>query len=125
MTLNDVDRAPGVRNATILMILGGAIQIYSGYQLFQLSLIYSGTLSAIVGTLMVIFGLLSLSTSLLIWQQKPWVTKIVAGIGVAVCGSLIILGYHLVVFFFAPLYWAVIDYIRNSRVIEHSNWDDC
>ena len=106
------------------MILGGAIQIYSGYQLFQLSLIYSGSFSAIVGTLMVIFGLLSLFTSLLIWQQKSWVTKIVAGIGVAVCGSLIILGYYLVVFFFAPLYWAMIDYIRTSRMTQTSDWDD-
>ena len=106
------------------MVLAGAIQIYSGYQLYQMTIIFSDSFFLIVGTLWVIFGLLSLCTSPIIWQQKSWVTKIIAGIGVAFCGTSVIFGYYLVVVFFAPLYWAVIDYIRTSREIQPLDWHD-
>ncbi|MFX1578087.1 MAG: hypothetical protein ACFFBJ_00425 [Promethearchaeota archaeon] len=122
--MKDAEKPSGVKNATILMIIGGAIQIYSAYGLFQISLIYPSFASTIVETIMIVTGLLSLCVSLAIWKQKSWAASAVACIGIAFCGTLPFFGYYLIIFVFGPLYWAVIDYIRAGRVAQPFNRND-
>ncbi len=119
--MNDVERSSGVKNATILMVLGGLILIYTGY---QVSTILPNSFHPLFGILMIVFGILSLCAGLPIWLQKSWARTIIIGIGIAVCGTLVIFGYYLIIIFFAPWYWAAIDYIRPSRADQPPDWDD-
>ncbi|MFW9982756.1 MAG: hypothetical protein ACFFE3_12685 [Candidatus Thorarchaeota archaeon] len=89
--------------------------IYTGYQTYQLSIIIPLFFHPLFGILLLVFGIVSLCTSLPVWQQKPWTTTIITGIGIAVCGALVLFGGFLLVFFFGPWYWAAIDYIRKSQ----------
>lgn len=121
--MNDVDRPSEVRNATILMILAGALHIYLGYFSFQLSIMNSHPFQTTIGTIMIIFGTLTFCASLIVWLQKSWATKVIAGVGIAVCGTLIIFGYYLIaVIVFAPLYWFAIKWIRTSQPTEIPDW---
>lgn len=122
--MNDVEKPSGVRNATILMALAGAFQLYSGCWSFQFSVMHPIYSLIIVGTIMVVSGFLSLFVSLAIWMQKSWAAKAVACIGIAVCVSLPFLGYYLIFFFFALWYWAIIEYIRAGRVAQPLDRDD-
>ena len=122
--MNDADRSPEVRNATILMVLTGVFNIYTGYQFFQFPEILPNSFHTIIGTLMIVFGFLTFCASLAVWLQKTWATKIVAGVGVAVCATFILFGYYLAILLIVLLYGATIDYIRKSRVIITSDWDD-
>ena len=107
------------------MVLLGALDVYSGYQFYQISIIYSTSVNAIVGILMIVFGILTLCVSFAVWLQKTWAAKVIAGVGAANCVTLIIFGFYLVIIVVALISAAAIDSIRNSRVVEHSNWDDC
>ena len=106
------------------MVLGGAFHIYIGYQFYLLPLLIPQTFQTIFGTLMIAFGFLSVCASLAVWLQKSWATKIIAGVGVASCVTLVIFGYYLMIILVALLYKAAIDHLRISRVIEHSDWHE-
>ena len=106
------------------MTIGGAIHIYTAYGFYQLSLTISNFFPVIVTTLMMAFGLLSFGTSLAIWLQKPWAKTMITSIGIASCGVLVIFQYYLVGFFFALIYWAVLNYIKTNRVAQPSDLDD-
>jgi uncharacterized membrane protein HdeD (DUF308 family) len=116
--LNDVERPSGVKNATILMALGGIILIYSGYQFYYYFTISVILVSPLFGISLIVLGVLSLCASLVIWQQKVWATKLIAGIGIAVCGTFAIfgiyLGFYLGIIVFALWYYAVLDYTRKG-----------
>jgi uncharacterized membrane protein HdeD (DUF308 family) len=112
--LNDVERPSGVRNAAILMVLGGLLLIYTGYMVYYYSIVTPYAFSPIFGIFIFVLGIVSLCSSVPVWLQKSWVVSIVAGIGVIVCAAHIIFGYYLVVVVFAPWYWAAYDYIRQS-----------
>ncbi len=120
--MDNVERSSKVRNATILMVLGGALQIYLSYWSFQFSIIYPHPMHIVIGTLMIVTGTLSFCVGLAIWLQKSWAATAVASIGVAVCGTLLFLGYYLIIFLFGPLYWVVIDHIRAGRVAQPLDW---
>lgn len=122
--MNDVEKQPGVRNATILMVLVGAFNIYLGYTSYQLSVVFPDPSQTVVGTVMIVFGLFTFCASLIVWLQKSWATKIIAGIGVAVCGTLIISGFYLMGIILAPIYYIAINQLRIRRVINHSDWHD-
>ncbi|MFW9805113.1 MAG: hypothetical protein ACFFFK_00105 [Candidatus Thorarchaeota archaeon] len=122
--MNNAERHLQVRNATILMVLAGATQIYFAYGLFQISLVYPSFATTIAVTLMIATGLLSLFVSLAVWKQQSWAASAVACIGIFVCGGLLFLGFYLVIFLFGPWYWAVIDYIRAGRVAQPFNRND-
>jgi hypothetical protein len=105
------------------MIFAGALGIYMGYQMLLFSLIYPDFIFSIVGTIMPVYGLLAFCMSLTIWLQKSWSTKIIAILGVVVCGALIIFGAYLAaIVIFAPLHWIAIRWIRNSQPIETPDW---
>ena len=121
--MNDVDRPSEVQKATILLIFAGALEIYLGLQTFQFSLIIPNPILTIVGTLMPVFGLLTLCASLIVWLQKSWATKIIAGIGIGFVVTLVVFGYYLIaVIVFAPLYWFAIKWIRTSQPTEIPDW---
>ncbi len=121
--MNDVDRPSEVQKATILLILTGALHIYHGYTSFQFSIIFPDPFQSIIGTFMIVFGFLTFCTSLIVWLQKSWATKLIAGIGIVICGTLIILGYYLFsIIVFAPIYWVAIKWIRTSQSTEIPDW---
>lgn len=120
--MNDVEKQAGTRNATILMVLVGANHLYLSYSSYQFSIIMSNPFQAIIGTVMLVFGVLTFYASLIVWQQKSWATKIIAGIGVAVCGTLIISGFYLMGVILAPIYWFAIKWIRPSQSTEIPDW---
>lgn len=121
--MNDIGGSSGIRNGTILMILAGAFNIYFGYTFLQFSTIFPGPFQPIIGILMIVFGVLTLCTSLIVWLQNPWATKLIAGVGIATCGTLIIFGYYtLTIILLVPIYWVAIDQFR--RGIVHSDWHE-
>jgi len=103
------------------MVLGGALHIYLGYQSYYFSILLPLPFLAIMGSIVLVFGILSLCASLAVWFQKSWATTIIAGIGITSCGILVIFGYYLVGFFFALIYWAALNYIRTNQVAQPSD----
>jgi len=72
---------------------------------------------------MIAFGFLTFLASLIVWLQKSWVTKIIAGVGIAYCGFLIIFGYYTItIIVFAPLYWLGIHWVRKGQSTETLDW---
>lgn len=121
--MNDVGGESGIRNATILMVLAGAFYIYLGYMSFQFSITMQDPFQSTIGTFMIVFGFLTFCVSLVVWLQKPWATKIIAGIGVVFGGTLIISGFYLVtLILIAPIYWVAINQFRQGIV--YSDWQE-
>ena len=120
--MNDVERQSGTRNATILMVFVGALHIYNGYFLLQVLVPDQWPDQTTFGTVTIVFGLLTFCASLIVWQQKSWATKIIAGIGIAVCGTLIISGFYLMGVILAPIYYIAIHQLR--RVDVYSDWHE-
>ncbi len=114
----------GVKNATILMVLGGLFLVYTGFQIYYFAITDPYTFHPLFGILMMVFGIVSLCASLPIWRQKSWAKTTVTGIGIAICGTFLIFGYYLIIVLFALWYWAVIDYIRTSQVEQHPDLDN-
>jgi hypothetical protein len=106
------------------MVSMGAFYIYIGYQLYQLPIIMPYFSHSIFGILMIVFGILTFCASLAVWLQKAWAAKIIVVVGGASCVTLIVFGYYLMIIVVALISKATIDHIRNSRVIELSDWDD-
>ena len=123
--MNDVDRPSEVQKATILLIFAGALEIYLGLQTFQFSLIIPDPILTIVGTTMPVYGVLTFCASLIVWIQKSWATKMLAGVGIVVCATLVILGYYLIaIILFAPIYWIAIKWVRTSQYTEIYDWHE-
>jgi hypothetical protein len=122
--MNIDSRSSEVRNATILVFFGGVFQIYLGYQSYLLSIELPHSFLMIVSILMLVLGALSFCASLPVWLLKSWATKIVAGVGVAICVSYILFGYYLMVVIPAIIYWVAIRQLRTSRVTEISDWHE-
>ena len=121
--MNDVDRPSEVQKATILLIFAGALEIYLGYTMFQLSLIVSWPIQTTVVTVMMVLGLLTLCVSLVVWLQKSWATKMIAGVGIVGCATLVIISYYLIaIILFAPIYWIAIKWVRTSQLTEIPDW---
>jgi len=113
ISLNYGERSSEVRNAAILMVFGGVFNISFGSQSYLLALVIIESFLMIIAAIMMVFGLLNFCASLIVWLQKSWATKIITGVGAANCVILIILGYYLMVFLFAPIYWFAIDQLRK------------
>ena len=120
--MNDVERYSGTRNATILMIFTGALQIYSGYQFYQMAIIMPSPLHPIFGIIMIGLGALSFGTSLVVWFQISWATKMVTGVGIAVCGVLIIFGFYLIIVIFGLIYCIARNQLKQE--IKDNEWLD-
>jgi uncharacterized membrane protein (DUF2068 family) len=121
--VNDFVKPSGTRNTTILLILLGLLDISLGYQSVQFSLIMSSSILMIVAALMIVFGVLTFCASLVVWLQKSWATKVIAGVAVATCVTLIIFGYYTITFIvFAPLYWLGIHWIGKGQSIDIPDW---
>ena len=120
--MDDVGGSLGIRNATILMILAGAFHLYLGYTWFQFSVISQWPIDPTPGILMIVSGVLTLCTSLIVWLQKSWATKIIVVNGVAVCGTLIISGFFTMCVILAPIYWVAINQFRQGIV--YSDWHE-
>lgn len=119
--MDDIDKQVGVRNATILMIIAGAFNIYLGYVSFQLEIPYPDFYHAIIGMIMIAFGLLTFCMSLVVWIQKSWAAKVIAGIGVAVCVALIVFGLFLMIIIELPIYWLAINQLKIRRIVDYSD----
>ena len=120
--MNDVERYSGTRNATILLILAGALQIYSGYQFYLMTIIMPYPFPNIFWIIMIGLGVLSCGTSLVVWFQISRATEIVAGVGIVVCGTLIISGFFTTIVVFAPLYYIARNQLRQE--IKDNEWVD-
>ena len=122
MSLNDVEKQTGTRNATIMMVFVGALHIYNGFVFYLGSIIFPYPSQTIVAPVMIVFGLLTLCASLIVWLQKPWATKVITVVGVAVCGTLLLTGFYLMGIILAPIYWFAIKWIRTSQPTEIPDW---
>ena len=123
--LNDANKSSDVRNAAILLILAGSLQLYFSYSLFQLPIIFPDPFRMIMGTTMLVLGILSFCASLSVWLEKPWAESSIVVVGVTTCVFLIIIGYYLMIVVFAILYYAALDAIRTSRILERiDRYDD-
>ena len=120
--MNDVERYSGTRNATILLILTGAIQIYSGYQFLQIAIIMRYPPHSIFGIFMIGFGVLSFGTSLLVWLQNSRAAEMISGVGIAVCVTLIIFGFYTIVIIFGFIYYIARNQLRQE--IKDNEWID-
>ena len=120
--MNDVERYSGTRNATILLIFTGAFQIYTGYQFYQMTIIMPSPFPSIFWIILIGLGALSFGTSLVVWLQISRATEIIAGVGIVVCGTLIISGFYLTIVVFAPLYYIARNQLRQE--IKDNEWID-
>ncbi|MGY5880758.1 MAG: hypothetical protein RTV31_10930 [Candidatus Thorarchaeota archaeon] len=120
--MNDIERYSGTRNATILMILTGALQIYTGYQFHQIAIIMTDPIPSIFGTFMIGFGVLSFGTSLVVWLQISRATDLIAGVGIAVCVTLILFGFYLIIIIFGSIYYIARNQLRQE--IKDNEWVD-
>ena len=120
--MNDIERYSGTRNATILMILTGALQIYTGYQFHQIAIIMTDPFPSIFGTFMIGFGVLSFGTSLVVWLQISRATDLIAGVGIAVCVTLILFGFYLIIIIFGSIYYIARNQLRQE--IKDNEWVD-
>lgn len=111
--MNDIEKQYGTRNATILMILAGLLHILFGYQSYQLFTAFPDSFLIIAGTSMMIFGVITLCTGLVVWLQRPWATRVIAGVGIAVCANLIVFGFYLMIIIFAPIFWVARSQLRQ------------
>jgi hypothetical protein len=120
--LNDVERYSGTRNATILLILAGALLIYPGYQFYLMPIIMLPPFHPLFGIIMIGLGVLSCGTSLVVWFQISRATEVIAGVGIVVCGTLILSGFYLIIIVFAPLYYIARNQLRQE--IKDNEWID-
>jgi hypothetical protein len=120
--LSDVEKQSRTNNATILLAIGGAFHLYLSYTMFQPLVIIPDSFQITIGTVMALFGLLTLCVSLIVWLQKPWVTNLIAIVGVAACAAAVIFGYFLMIIILAPIYWFAIKWIRTSNTTEIPDW---
>ena len=120
--MNDDYRPSQVQNATILLILAGALHIYLGYVSFQLSIMIPDPFQTTIGTIMIIFGSLTFCASLVVWLQNAWATKLIAVVGVAACAAAAIFAYYGMIIILAPIYWFAISQLK--QVNEHSDWHE-
>ena len=110
-----------IRNTIILTAIGGVFQIYLGTQSYLLSLVFPDSFHMLLGTLMIVYGILSLCASLSVWLQKTWTILLIIGICIASCATLIIFASYMMIFIIIPIYGAAIDQLRNSQMLEHSH----
>jgi hypothetical protein len=121
--LNSDYRPSQIQKATILLVLAGVLSILLGYQSSQWSVIYLDHIQAIIGILVLAFGFLTLCISIAVWLQKPWTTRVIAGIGIGIVTTLVVFGFYLIsVIIFAPLYWFAIKWVRTSQPTEIPDW---
>ena len=113
----DVNKPPEVQKATILMIITGAFNTYSGFAFFQNYVFFP-----VLGTIMIVFGFLTFCASLIVWLQYSWATKLLAIFGVVFCVALVIFAAWLMGFILAAIYWVAINWIRTSPPIEIPDW---
>jgi len=104
------------------MIITGAFQIYSGYQFHQMAIIMTIPIHPIFGIIVIGLGVLSCGTSLVVWFQISRATEMIAGVGIVVCGTLILFGYYLIIVVFAPLYYIARNQLRQE--IKDNEWID-
>lgn len=123
ISMNEVERYSRVRNATILMVLGGLLLIYTGYQFIQIFIVIPYPPNFIHGVLMIIFGILTLCTSLPVWIQKTWAPTAVKGLSILVCGTLVLFGFLIPVAVFALCYWVALDYMKDNRASHVSDFE--
>ena len=121
--MGDVGRSLEIRNLTILMVFAGAIHILGGYYIYQF-ISFPGSFHTEIGILMIVFGFLTFCSSLAVWLQKSRATKVIAGVGVAICVPFIIFVSYFLTLIAALLYATRLDYTRTSRVTKPSEWDD-
>ena len=118
--MTDVERYSGTRNATILLILVGALLIYSGYSFYQIAIIMSDPFNSIYATFMIIFGVLSFCTSFVVWSRKSWASRMIAGVGIGVCVAQIIFGFFYLSVVFAAIYY--IAWKQFNQTTEIPDW---
>ena len=120
----DTDYRPSqVQNTIILLLIVGGLDISLGIQSIQFSYMTSSSFQAIIGVLMIICGLLTFCTSLVVWLQKSWATKLIAGVGISFCAALIMFGYYTIaIIVFAPLYWLGMHWITKGQPAEDIDW---
>ena len=107
-----------VRNATILVLVGSAFQIYLGCQSYMFSIILPHPALLTVSVIMFVLGVVSFFTSMTVWLLKPWAAKTIVGIGGAICVAHVVFGYYLTAILAFIIYWVAIDQIRTSRVLK-------
>ncbi len=120
--MNDVEKQSGTKNATILMVFGGAFQLYLGYTYYQLSLLLSWDFRTLIVSVLIVIGLLTFCVGLIVWLQKAWATKLIAVVGIAACAAAAIFAYYGMIIILAPIYWFAISQLK--QVNEHSDWHE-
>ncbi len=120
ISLNISEMKLGTRNATIIMILVGVLLIYTGYQFHQIAIIMPYPLHSIYGTFLIVFGVLSFCTGLVVFFRKSWAPGMIAGVGIAVCVTQIIFGFYLIIVVFAAIYY--IAWKQLSQTTEIPDW---
>ena len=120
--MNDVERYSGTRNATILMILTGALLITAGYQFYQMTTMMPYPFPNIFWIIMIGLGVLSFSTSLVVWFQISRATEMISGVGIVVCVTLILFGFYTIIVIFGPIYYIARNQLRQE--IKDNEWID-
>ena len=111
--MDDVGRSLEVRNVAIFMVFAGVIHILGGYFIYQF-ISFPGSFHTIIGMLMMVFGFLTFCSSLTVWLQKSMATKVIAGVGIAICVPFIIFVVYFLVAISSLLYATKLDYTRKS-----------
>ena len=120
-SLNVANGSSEIRNTIILTVVGGVFQIYLGTQSYLLSLLIPDSFHALLGTLMIVYGILSICASLLVWLQKSWTIVLIIGVCVASFATLIIFASYMMTFIVVPIYGAAINQLKNSQMLEPSD----
>jgi len=120
ISLNISEMKLETRNATILMILVGALLIYTGYQFHLMTIIMPFPFHPIYGIFLIVFGVLSFCTSLVVLFRESWAPRMIAGVGIAVCVTQIIFGFLYPTVVFAAIYY--IAWKQLSQPKEVPDW---
>lgn len=81
------------RDPTFFGVLTGLIHILGGYVIYQY-ISYPGSHHIEIGTLMMVFGVLTICSYLALSFKKSWAAKVFAGVGIAICVPFIIFSFY-------------------------------
>jgi uncharacterized membrane protein HdeD (DUF308 family) len=93
------------RDPTFFGVLTGIIHILGGYVIYQY-ISYPGSHHIEIGTLMMVFGILTICSYLALWLNKSWTSKAFAGVGIVICVPFIKFSFYFLAALFALIFAA-------------------
>jgi hypothetical protein len=73
---------------------------------------------SVIGPIMILLGVISVSACIGLSQMKPWGKKTVTAVGLAITGTHILIVYYLMAAMSAIIYWLAINQLKSISFTE-------